>query len=134
MSGSSPLLQAARLWEETSGKRTRSMQGRLGAGQVCGRMLLPLTIFLTLSARAAAATPSEDASTKIEEGMTVEQVGNAIGFRPTTVEEHACGDGDTTPFWFCRIQTYADGKHTLVVYFNKLTVKPTWAVRSWIMR
>jgi hypothetical protein len=30
MSGSSPLLQAARLWEKTSGKGTRYMQGRLG--------------------------------------------------------------------------------------------------------
>jgi hypothetical protein len=28
--------------------------------------------------------------------MTVEQVGNAIGFKPTTVEEHACGDGYAT--------------------------------------
>jgi len=93
-----------------------------------------VTIFLVLSAKGVLATPSEEASTKIEEGMTVEQVANAIGFRPTTVEEHSCGDGDTTPFWFCRIQTYADGKHTLVVYFNKLTEKPTWAVRLWIIR
>ena len=30
MSGSSPLLQAARLWEKTSGRGTRYMQGRLG--------------------------------------------------------------------------------------------------------
>ena len=73
MSGSSPLLQAARLWEKTSGKGTRYMQGRLGAGQARGRILLPLTIFLMLSARAAAATPSEEASTKIEDGMTVGQ-------------------------------------------------------------
>ena len=35
MSGSSsPLLQAARLWERTSGKGTRYMQGRLGGVRV----------------------------------------------------------------------------------------------------
>jgi hypothetical protein len=32
--GSSPLLQAARLWEKTSGKGTRYMQGRLGGVKV----------------------------------------------------------------------------------------------------
>ncbi len=30
MNGSPPLLQAGRLWETTSGKGTRYMQGRLG--------------------------------------------------------------------------------------------------------
>lgn len=34
MSGSSPLLQAARLWERTSGKGTRYMSGRLGGVKV----------------------------------------------------------------------------------------------------
>jgi hypothetical protein len=34
MSESSPLLQAARIWEKTSGKGTRHMQGRLGGVKV----------------------------------------------------------------------------------------------------
>jgi hypothetical protein len=34
MSGSSPLLQAARLWERTSAKGTRYMSGRLGGVKV----------------------------------------------------------------------------------------------------
>jgi hypothetical protein len=34
MSGSSPLLQASRLWEKTSGRGTRYMQGRLGGVKV----------------------------------------------------------------------------------------------------
>ena len=34
MSGSSPLLQAARLWERTSGKGTRYMSGRPGGVKV----------------------------------------------------------------------------------------------------
>jgi hypothetical protein len=34
MSGSSPLLQAARLWERTSAKGTRYMSGRLGGVRV----------------------------------------------------------------------------------------------------
>jgi len=34
MNGSSPLLQAARLWEKTSGKGTRYMSGRLGGVKV----------------------------------------------------------------------------------------------------
>jgi hypothetical protein len=34
MSGSSPPLQAARLWEKTSGKGTRYMQGRLGGVKI----------------------------------------------------------------------------------------------------
>ena len=34
MSGSAPLLQAARLWERTSAKGTRYMQGRLGGVKV----------------------------------------------------------------------------------------------------
>jgi hypothetical protein len=34
MSGSSPLLQAARLWEKTSPAGTRYMQGRLGGVRV----------------------------------------------------------------------------------------------------
>ena len=34
MSGSSPLLQAARLWERTSGKGMRYMSGRIGVVKV----------------------------------------------------------------------------------------------------
>jgi hypothetical protein len=34
MSGSSPLLQAARLWERTSARGTRYMSGRLGGVRV----------------------------------------------------------------------------------------------------
>jgi hypothetical protein len=34
MSGSSPLLQAVRLWERTSGRGTRYMSGRLGGVKV----------------------------------------------------------------------------------------------------
>ncbi len=34
MSGSSPLLQAARLWEKTSGRGTRYMSGRLGGVKI----------------------------------------------------------------------------------------------------
>jgi hypothetical protein len=34
MSGSSPLLQAARLWERTSARGTRYMSGRLGGARV----------------------------------------------------------------------------------------------------
>ncbi len=95
------------------------------------KAISPILVLLMLSAGVGRASPAEDASTKIEEGMTIEQVGLAIGFQPTTIEEHTCGDGDSTPIWFCRIQTYADGKHTLKLYFNKIDDKPTWAVRSW---
>ena len=43
MSGSSPLLQAARLWERTSGKGTRYMSGRLGGVKV---VILPNRDFI----------------------------------------------------------------------------------------
>ncbi len=91
-------------------------------------------MFLLLSASAVLATPAEDASTRIEEGMTIEQVGAAIGFNPTTVEEHNCGDGDTVALWPCRIQSYTDGQHTLLVYFKKINDKPTWVVQSWYIK
>jgi hypothetical protein len=97
-------------------------------------ILLTLIIFLALSANGLRATPTEDASTRIEEGMTVEQVRNAIGFRPNVVEEKTCGGNDTIPVWTCRVQTYSDGMHTLIVYFRKLDDRPTWVVRSWYVR
>jgi hypothetical protein len=97
-------------------------------------VLFTLTILLALSANDARATPTEDASTRIEEGMTIEQVRNAIGFRPNVVEEKTCGGNDTIPVWTCRVQTYADGTRTLIVYFRKLDDRPTWVVRSWYVR
>jgi hypothetical protein len=93
-----------------------------------------LIIFLTVAVGSPRATPTEDASTRIEEGMTVEQVSKAIGYRPNVVEEKTCGGSDAIPIWTCRVQTYSDGKRTLIVYFRKLNDRPTWAVHSWFVR
>jgi hypothetical protein len=98
------------------------------------KILLTLPIFLAPLVNTALATPSEDSSTHIEDGMTVEQVASAIGFRPNTVEEKTCGNDDTIPFWFCRVQTYADGAHTLIVYFRKSDDGSPWRVHSWFVR
>lgn len=96
--------------------------------------MFALVIIFMVSASGVLATPTEDASTRIEEGMTVEQVSNALGFRPNVVEEKTCGGTDTIPIWTCRVQTYSDGVRTLIVYFRKLNDRPTWAVHSWFVR
>ena len=128
------MLSSRRTWANLFGSaRRRSIiivRGSAGPASV----MFALIIFLTVSATVARATPTEDASTRIEEGMTVEQVSNAIGFRPNVVEEKTCGGSNAIPIWTCRVQTYSDGTRTLTVYFRKLNDRPTWAVHSWFVR
>jgi len=83
---------------------------------------------------AVTATPSEDASTRIELGMTIEGVQTAIGFRPNVVEQKTCGGADNILPWSCRVQVYADGKRTLSIYFSKPDSRSGWLVHSWYVQ
>jgi hypothetical protein len=96
--------------------------------------LAALPLVLGLWGGPACATASEDASTRIEAGMTIAGVEKAIGFRPNIVEQKTCGGTDNILPWSCRVQTYADGKRTLLIYFSRPDSRSGWGVHSWYVQ
>lgn len=67
-------------------------------------------------------------STLLEEGMTTRQVSDAVGYRPSSVEQQTCGTQTAQP-WECRIWIFSTGLHQLRVTFQKNGSE--WIVNSW---
>ena len=67
-------------------------------------------------------------STQLDDGMTMPQVRQALGYRPNSAEQLTCGT-QVGPGWECRIWTFTDSVHGLGIRFEK--VDGAWVVNSW---
>jgi hypothetical protein len=92
------------------------------------RWVLALAIMVGSGGQTLAAFDPDGLSLLLDEGMTGQQVINALHFRPNRIEQRTCGQ-QTRESWACRIWEFTDGRRTLRVTFQRDTVG--WVVNSW---
>lgn len=68
-------------------------------------------------------------SLKLEEGMTMQQVIQRLGYRPNTTTQETCGSSTPNP-WSCRTWTFGDSNRRLVVFFHN--IEGQWLVDAWL--
>lgn len=67
-------------------------------------------------------------SLKLNQGMTMQQVISALGYRPNSAEQDTCGTSTPQP-WPCRIWIFGNVYSQLRVYFAN--VNGVWMVNNW---
>lgn len=87
-------------------------------------------VFLLFGATAhAQGFSAGSASLRLEDGMTMQQVATAIGYRPSSAQETTCG-ANVGPGWTCRVWMFNGGlSNTLQVIFR--LDGGTWVVNGW---
>lgn len=71
---------------------------------------------------------AEAASLRLSDGMTMQEVENTIGYRPSSASQMTCGGANGDP-WPCRIWTFGGSLNTLTVRFEN--DDGVWKVNSW---
>jgi hypothetical protein len=68
------------------------------------------------------------ASTALRDGMTMKEVEDAVGYRPSETGQMTCGAATPDP-WPCRLWTFQSGFESLQVTFQNDA--GVWHVNSW---
>lgn len=103
------------------------------------RMCLAVCLAMPICALSSSGAPAQGfspaaASTRLDDGMTIIQAENAVGYRPTSVQETTCGGGTANP-WECRILTWGGPfpfHSELVAYFAR--VGNVWIINNWVVQ
>jgi hypothetical protein len=68
-------------------------------------------------------------SMRVQDGMTEQEVMNAMGYRPNKVEMDTCGSR-TSHSWSCKVYTFGGSYSQIVVWFQRAD-EGYWIVNSW---
>jgi hypothetical protein len=96
-------------------------------GDRFGTLTLWLSIVTTIIALAGCTSVPEQASLKLNDGMTMQEVSSAIG-APDSTGAMTCGSATPAP-WSCRLWKYSDESHSLTVMFRN--DGGVWRVNNW---
>ena len=89
-----------------------------------------MTLCLASNATQAIAEDWGSFSLLLSEGMTENQVIQAIGYSPNKAELRTCGAETASGEWTCRIITFRDRGGRLEI-FQRRSANDAWVVNSW---